>query len=99
MGDCFLTVACFLGVRRVQMSFRLVESGRGLGADALAMPGDVVRDLTQSGVRDGQRLLRREISTFDAPLAGAGVELPRGMPPAIEHEKRHDDDHTDTDTD
>src|SRR5262245_12454444 len=102
MGNRFELVACFLAVRRRQMSFRLFESGLGLGADALTMLGDVVGDLTQSGVRDGQRLPQRTVAPFNAHLPVVRVDPPRGAPApvrAIEQKNYHDYDHGDGDAD
>ena len=82
-------------MRRSQMSFRLLESALGLGADALAMPGDVVGDLAQSAVRGGQRLPQRMIAPFNARLPSATAPTPARTK---EQQNHHDNDHDD-DTD
>ncbi len=104
MGDRFGVITRRLVVRRRQLPFRLVDPGPGLGADAVAMPGHVVGDLAQSGVRGGQRPPHRGIAGLDVHLAVARLDPPRGTPVApraIEHQHQHDGDreHTRADRD
>ena len=75
------------------MPFRLFEPALGIGADALAMPGDVVGDLAQPVIRGGQRPPQRVIAPLDA-------DLPCATAPTAAKEQQnnhHNDDNHDGD--